>query len=193
MVNGLIFFVLSLVGGGVGTWLLSWSWASYFRERDFLADKFVVACDLKDELIAYLEENRFYDTSVPFMLNWQPANEQRIDKLEPREAIHVVEEVPNEPDEDFITLFERVVREERLKRGGTLVVEEKPNESVVSLSDRLWKVYPNLSDEEAEDLVESRFFEALWEIEQIERRKGDLERELPAWVKEYIEEKERDK
>jgi hypothetical protein len=86
-----------------------------------------------------------------------------------------------------------VVREERLKRGGTLVVEEKPNESVVSLSDRLWKVYPNLSDEEAEDLVESRFFEALWEIEQIERRKGDLERELPAWVKEYIEEKERDK
>jgi len=82
MVNGLIFFVLSLVGGGVGAWLLSWSWASYFRERDYLADKFVVACNLKDELIAYLEENRFYDTSVPFMLNWQPANEQRIDKLQ---------------------------------------------------------------------------------------------------------------
>lgn len=28
MVNGLILFVLSLVGCGVGTWLLSWSWAS---------------------------------------------------------------------------------------------------------------------------------------------------------------------
>jgi hypothetical protein len=82
MVNGLIFFVLSLAGGGVGAWLLSWSWASYFRERDYLADKFVVACDLKDELLAYLEENRFYDTSIPFMLNWQPANEQRIDKLQ---------------------------------------------------------------------------------------------------------------
>ena len=82
MVNGLIFFVLSLAGGGVGAWLLSWSWASYFRERDYLADNFVVACNLKDELTAYLEENRFYDTSVPFMLNWQPANEQRIDKLQ---------------------------------------------------------------------------------------------------------------
>ncbi len=82
MVNSLIFFVLSLVGGGVGTWLFSWSWASYFRERDYLADKFVVACNLKDELLAYLEENRFYDTSVPYMLNWQPANEQRIDKLQ---------------------------------------------------------------------------------------------------------------
>jgi hypothetical protein len=82
MVNGLIFFVLSLGGGGIGTWLLSWSWASYFRERDYLADNFVVACNLKDELTAYLEENRFYDTSVPFMLNWQPANEQRIDKLQ---------------------------------------------------------------------------------------------------------------
>ena len=82
MVNGLIFFGLSLAGGGVGTWLLSWPWAAYFRERDYLADKFVVACGLKEELLAYLEENRFYDTSVPYMLNWQPANEQRIDKLQ---------------------------------------------------------------------------------------------------------------
>lgn len=65
-----------------------------FRERDYLADKFVVACKLKDEQIAYLEENRFYDTSVPFMLNWQPANEQRIDKLQSKEVYQIIEEIP---------------------------------------------------------------------------------------------------
>ncbi|MCO5194712.1 MAG: hypothetical protein M9930_15710, partial [Anaerolineae bacterium] len=56
-------------------------WARYFRERDYFADQFVVRCELKDELLEYLEEKRFYDTSVPYMLGWRPANEQRIDKL----------------------------------------------------------------------------------------------------------------
>lgn len=81
MVNTVIFLVFSWFGGGVGVWLLSWPWASYFRERDYLADQFVAACGMTDELVAFLEENRFYDTSVPYMLGWQPANELRIDRL----------------------------------------------------------------------------------------------------------------
>ena len=225
---------MSLVGGGVGTWLLSWSWANYFRERDYLADNFVVACNLKDELIAYLEENRFYDTSVPFMLNWQPANEQRIDKLATREVIPNVEEIPSEPIEtaqerfdrrinevggfenihpgefirlfndaaegrgestefsdDDMVLFERAVRESRLNRPDkevTHVVEEKPDESVVSLSARLLNILHERSTEELENLDLDKLFDAVVEVKWVEDRKGDVERELPAWVKEYIEE-----
>lgn len=81
MVNNLLFFLFSFAGGGLGVWVTSPLWARYFRERDYLADQFVVSCELKDELLEYLEEKRFYDTSVPYMLGWRPANEQRIDKL----------------------------------------------------------------------------------------------------------------
>jgi len=56
-------------------------WSAYFRERDYAADQFVAKYDMKDEMMSYLERNCFYDTSVPFMRNWRPANEQRIDAL----------------------------------------------------------------------------------------------------------------
>ncbi len=81
MVNSLIFFLFSFVGGGLGVWLTSGLWARYFRERDYLADRFVIESRMKDELVDYLEIGKFYDTSVPYMLGWQPANEQRIDKI----------------------------------------------------------------------------------------------------------------
>ncbi len=81
IVNSVLFFILSFAGGGLGVWITSGLWAKYFRERDYLADKTVVELSMKDELIDYLEQKRFYDTSVPFMQNWQPANEQRIDWL----------------------------------------------------------------------------------------------------------------
>lgn len=81
MVNNLIFLLFSLAGGGFGVWLTSWIWSGYFRRRDYLADAFVASVGLKDDLIAYLEETKFYDTSVPYMLGWRPANELRIDKL----------------------------------------------------------------------------------------------------------------
>lgn len=81
MLNALIFFVLATVGGGLGVWICSFWWADYFRKRDFLADRFVVECGLEDQLIDYLEQNMFYDTSVPYMQGWQPANELRLDRL----------------------------------------------------------------------------------------------------------------
>ena len=81
MVNQLIFFLFSITGGGLGVWLTSWLWAKHFREPDYLADGFVVQRKLKAQLVEYLEEKRFYDTSVPYMLGWQPANEQRVERL----------------------------------------------------------------------------------------------------------------
>lgn len=79
--NSLLFGLMAFLGGGLGVYLLSLWWASYFRERDYLADQFVVECGLRDTLLDYLELNRFYDTSVPYMMGWQPANELRIDRL----------------------------------------------------------------------------------------------------------------
>ena len=81
MVNQVIFFLFSITGGGLGVWLTSWLWASYFREADYAADGFAMQRNLKAQLVEYLEEKRFYDTSVPYMLGWQPANEQRIDRV----------------------------------------------------------------------------------------------------------------
>ena len=81
VINSLLFALMAFLGGGVGVYLLSLWWANYFRERDYLADQFVVECGLRDTLLEYLEQNRFYDTSVPYMLGWQPANELRIDRL----------------------------------------------------------------------------------------------------------------
>lgn len=79
--NAMLFFFLSLFGGGLGVWVTSPLWAKYFREEDYIADEFVVACGLRDELIEYLEQNRLFDTAVPYMMGWQPANESRLDRL----------------------------------------------------------------------------------------------------------------
>lgn len=81
MINKLIFFVLAFLGGGMGVYFLSGPWAHYIRECDYDADAFVAMCGMKDELIDWLEEKRFYDAAVPYMLGWQPANELRIDQL----------------------------------------------------------------------------------------------------------------
>ena len=81
MVNGIIFLILATIGGGLGVWLNSWAWASYFRDRDYLADQFVVQAGLKEVLVEWLEQKKFYDTSVPYMLGWHPANELRIDRI----------------------------------------------------------------------------------------------------------------
>lgn len=101
IVNKVLFFTLAFLGGGIGVWVLSWSWASHFRAKDYEADAFTVRLGYKDELIEYLEENKFYDAAVPYMLGWRPANELRIDRLlhlEESEAAAVEDEVtPVEP------------------------------------------------------------------------------------------------
>lgn len=95
MVNGVIFFLFATIGGGLGVWLCSFWWADYFRKRDYLADRFVVACGLQDQLLDYLERNIFYDVSVPYMLGWQPANELRIDRLlNPTAALLAIDSGP---------------------------------------------------------------------------------------------------
>jgi hypothetical protein len=81
VVNHLASLLFSLIGGGFGVWLTSFRWASYFRQRDYLADNFAARHGVKDSLLAYLEENKFFDISVPHMMGWRPVNEQRIDML----------------------------------------------------------------------------------------------------------------
>lgn len=81
LMNKLLFVFCALWGGGLGVWLTSWHWARYFRETDYKADEFVVSLGYKDQLIEYLEQGKFYDTAVPYMAGWHPANELRIDRL----------------------------------------------------------------------------------------------------------------
>lgn len=82
LINKIIFLWLATLGGGLGVWLLGLPWADYFRSRDYEADKFVARLGWGDQLIEYLEQGKFYDTSVPYMLGWRPANELRIDRLQ---------------------------------------------------------------------------------------------------------------
>jgi Zn-dependent protease with chaperone function len=81
LMNKLIFVLCALWGGGLGVWLTSWHWAKFFRETDYKADVFVASLGYKDQLIEYLEQGKFYDTAVPYMAAWHPANELRIDRL----------------------------------------------------------------------------------------------------------------
>ena len=81
LMNKLLFFFCALWGGGLGVWLMSWHWAQYFRETDYKADEFVASLGYTDQLIEYLEQGKFYDTAVPYMAAWRPANELRIDRL----------------------------------------------------------------------------------------------------------------
>lgn len=81
LMNKLLFFFCALWGGGLGVWLMSWHWAQYFRESDYTADAFVASLGYKDQLVEYLEQDKFYDTAVPYMAAWRPANELRIDRL----------------------------------------------------------------------------------------------------------------
>lgn len=81
MVNKFVFFVFALFGGGLGVYMLSPLWASYFRQCDYEADAFAAKLGYKDVILELLEETKFYDTAVPYMRSWSPANELRIDAL----------------------------------------------------------------------------------------------------------------
>lgn len=81
MINTIIFFTFALFGGGIGVWMFSWQWAAYFRKQDYRADAYAARLGYRESLLQYLEQNLFYDTAVPYMLGWQPANELRIDMI----------------------------------------------------------------------------------------------------------------
>lgn len=96
LLTKVLFFVLAFLGGGIGVWVMSWSWASYFRKCDYVADAFAVRLGFKDQLIEYLEETKFYDTSIPYMLGWRPSNELRIDRLIDMEEPEIAESTSGE-------------------------------------------------------------------------------------------------
>lgn len=96
MINKVVFFLFAFFGGGIGVWGLSWWWAAYFRQQDFFADAYAAKLGYKDELLKYLEEHKFFDSAVPYMLGWRPAHELRIDALN-NPDLYGLEEVKKAP------------------------------------------------------------------------------------------------
>ncbi len=74
-------FFYSIIFGGLGAIIYASQWAEWFRQRDYLADDFVVKIGLGQELLEYLEEYRKYSFAVPFSASWSQYTELRIDRL----------------------------------------------------------------------------------------------------------------
>ncbi len=81
--NGCLPLLLMLCGGGFGLLLTTPWWNRYWREREYLADRFAYECGQANGLIELLELYQFFDVAVPFGFLWRshPHNEERIDRL----------------------------------------------------------------------------------------------------------------
>lgn len=77
----LLSFVLSMLGGGFGLWLLSPFWTWHWRDREYVADEYAARLGQRGQLIEYLEEHQVFDVSVPYFLSTHPYTELRIDRL----------------------------------------------------------------------------------------------------------------
>jgi len=77
--------VMWFLRGGIGVKLLGPSWASWWREREYVADQYAKKLGYGEEFADYLEEyGLFYDRPVPFVwltLQTHPPVELRIDRL----------------------------------------------------------------------------------------------------------------
>jgi Zn-dependent protease with chaperone function len=74
--------LLSIAGGGFGLWLLTPFWTSYWREREYAADRVVQKFALGMELVTFLEEReQVFDVAVPYFLSPKPPTELRIDRI----------------------------------------------------------------------------------------------------------------
>ena len=77
--------VMWFLRGGIGIKLLGPSWAAWWREREYAADKYAADLAYGDDFADYLEEyGLFYDRPVPFVwltLQTHPPVELRIDRL----------------------------------------------------------------------------------------------------------------
>ncbi len=79
-----------LVSGAAGAWLMRLPWASYWRSREFEADRYAARLGQGEALSRFLEQHALeYDLPVPFL--WltehsHPATEHRIDRLAQLEA-----------------------------------------------------------------------------------------------------------
>lgn len=74
-------FILSLLGGGFGAWLLSPLWTWYWRGREYVADEYAATLGQRGGLIEYLEEHQLFDVATPYFLSTHPYTELRIDRL----------------------------------------------------------------------------------------------------------------
>jgi Zn-dependent protease with chaperone function len=75
--------MLSLVGGGFGLWLLNPLWLYYWRDREYVADRFAAALGFAGEIEEFLEQHHLhFDTAVPYFLSTYPYTELRIDRLQ---------------------------------------------------------------------------------------------------------------
>jgi len=81
---GLASLLLMVFGGGMGLLLMTFWWNGYWREREFLADRFAYECGQADGLIELLDLYQFFDVAVPFGFLWRshPHDEERIDRLQ---------------------------------------------------------------------------------------------------------------
>lgn len=75
-----LYFTWALAMGG-GVRLTAKAWAKLFRERDYLADEFVVKAGMRAQLLQYLEEIRLFQNSVSDDLGVQAPIELRIEHL----------------------------------------------------------------------------------------------------------------
>jgi Zn-dependent protease with chaperone function len=79
-----------LVSGAVGAWLMRLPWASYWRSREFEADRYAAGLGQGEALARFLELHALeHDLPIPFL--WlsehaHPATEHRIDRLAQLEA-----------------------------------------------------------------------------------------------------------
>lgn len=78
--------LLYVMGGGVSLLLLQPVWASYWRRREFAADRYAAGLGVGEDLARFLEGHAlFFDLPVPFL--WlsdhaHPPVELRLDRLE---------------------------------------------------------------------------------------------------------------
>lgn len=81
--NGFLPLLMMLSGGGFGLLLTTPWWNRYWREREYLADRFAYECGQAVGLIELLELYQFFDVAVPFGFLWRshPHHEERIDRL----------------------------------------------------------------------------------------------------------------
>ncbi|HEV2975293.1 MAG TPA: M48 family metalloprotease [Solirubrobacteraceae bacterium] len=79
-----------LLSGAVGAWLMRLPWASYWRSREFEADRYAAGLGQGEALARFLEQHALeHDLPIPFL--WlsehaHPATEHRIDRLAQLEA-----------------------------------------------------------------------------------------------------------
>lgn len=74
-------FWLAFWLGGIGMLLLGQQWARFWRQRDFLADDYVVQLGAETNLMSLLEVYRHVDVAQPFLMSNRPYTAERLDRL----------------------------------------------------------------------------------------------------------------